>query len=147
MIARLTAFMGSVYGMANCGASEITRRGFGPAAPTGGAPIASKSVGGGYDHRACAEPITARIVAIRKLLVACSRKLPKDESHPVRAISSHKSNAAPLDLQSWILVDPLVSHVSECSTIRTAFSLPRRDDSDPKSLSIRVLGPCIISSP
>jgi hypothetical protein len=64
----------------------------------------------------------------RKLSVVCSRKLAKDESHPVCAISSDKSNAAPLDLQSWILVVPLVSHVSECSTIRTAFALPRRDD-------------------
>jgi hypothetical protein len=60
--------------------------------------------------------------------VVWSRKLPKDESHPVCAIPSDKSNAAPLDLQSWILVVPLVSHVSECSTIRTAFALPRRDD-------------------
>lgn len=34
----------------------------------------------------------------------------------------------PLALQSWILVVPLVSHTSECSTIRTAFFLPRRDD-------------------
>ena len=47
---------------------------------------------------------------------------------PFAPISSHKSNAAPLDLQSWILVVPLVSHVSECSTIRTAFALPRRND-------------------
>src|SRR2546423_13937683 len=66
--------------------------------------------------------------AIPKLSVACSRILPKDESHPVCAISSHKSNAAPLDLQSWILVVPLVSHISKCSTIRTAFAFLRRDD-------------------
>ena len=56
------------------------------------------------------------------------RKFPKDESHPVCAISSDKSNAGPLDLQSWILVVPFVSHVSECPTIRTAFALPRRND-------------------
>jgi hypothetical protein len=31
-------------------------------------------------------------------------------------------------LPAWILVVPTVSHVSECSTIRTAFALPRRDD-------------------
>jgi hypothetical protein len=34
----------------------------------------------------------------------------------------------PLDLQSSILIVPLVPHVSECSTIRTAFALPSRDD-------------------
>src|SRR6266566_6328920 len=56
------------------------------------------------------------------------RKLPKDESHPVCAISSDTSNPAPFDLQAWILVVPLVPHVSECSKIRTAFALPRRDD-------------------
>jgi hypothetical protein len=33
---------------------------------------------------------------------------------------------SPLDLHSWIPVVPLVSHVSECSTIRTAFALSRR---------------------
>jgi hypothetical protein len=43
---------------------------------------------------------------------------------------SHRTNLMlpSLDLQSWILVVPLVSDVSECSTIRTAFALPRRDD-------------------
>ncbi len=52
------------------------------------------------------------------------RKLPKDESHPDCAISSDKSNVAPLDLQSAILVVvSVVSHVSECSTIHTAFAL------------------------
>ena len=35
---------------------------------------------------------------------------------------------SPLDLHSWIPVVPLVSYVSECSTIRTAFALSRRDD-------------------
>jgi hypothetical protein len=34
----------------------------------------------------------------------------------------------PLDPQSWILLVPIVSHVSECSTIRKAFALSRRDD-------------------
>ncbi len=52
--------------------------------------------------------------AKRKLLVVCSRKLPKDESHPVCAISSDKSNAGPLDLQSWILVVPLVPLFPTC---------------------------------
>src|SRR5207302_4541901 len=42
----------------------------------------------------------------------------------------HRTNLTlpPLDLKSSILVVLLVSHVSESSTIRTAFALPRRDD-------------------
>src|SRR5439155_25213912 len=42
----------------------------------------------------------------------------------------HQTNLTlpPLDPQSWILLIPIVSHVSECSTIRTTFALPRRDD-------------------
>jgi hypothetical protein len=54
--------------------------------------------------------------------------LRKNRSHPVCAISSDKTNAAPLDLQSWILVAPLVSHALECWTIRTVFALPKRED-------------------
>src|SRR5437667_2331229 len=48
----------------------------------------------------------------------------KDESHSL----APQLTLPPLDLESWILVVPFVSHVSECSTIRTAFALPRRDD-------------------
>src|SRR5689334_5208072 len=42
----------------------------------------------------------------------------------------HQTNLTlpPLDPQSWILLIPLVSHVSKYSTIRTAFALSRRDD-------------------
>src|SRR6266481_3845117 len=42
----------------------------------------------------------------------------------------HQTNLTlpPLDPQSWILLIPIVSHVSECSTIRKAFALSRRDD-------------------
>ena len=72
--------------------------------------------------------VTFRVVGKRTLSVVCGRQLRKDRSHPVCAISSDKTNAAPLDLQSWILVAPLVSHASECWTIRTAFALPRRED-------------------
>ena len=39
--------------------------------------------------------VVPRLSANRKLSVVCSRKLPKDESHPACAISSDKSNAAP----------------------------------------------------
>src|SRR6266498_2169059 len=42
---------------ANCGASEITRRGFGPAAHTGRAPIASKSVGAGMTIEPAPTPL------------------------------------------------------------------------------------------
>src|SRR6266403_1550412 len=37
----------------------------------------------------------------------------------------HQTNLTlpPLDPQSWILLIPIVSHVSECSTIRKAFAL------------------------
>src|SRR6266481_3743426 len=47
----------------------------------------------------------------------------------------HQTNLTlpPLDPQSWILLIPIVSHVSECSTIRKAFALSRRD----------VLGGCV----
>jgi hypothetical protein len=66
----------------------------------------------------------------RKLPVVCRRESPKDESHPQRHFIRQSDNLMlpPLDLQSWILVIPLVSHVSECSTIRTALALPRGDD-------------------
>src|SRR3979490_1007088 len=42
----------------------------------------------------------------------------------------HQTNLTlpPLDRQSWILLIPIVSHVSECSTIRKVFALSRRDD-------------------
>ena len=60
--------------------------------------------------------------------MVCGRQLRKDRSHPVCAISSDKTNAAPLDLQSWILVASLVSHASECWTIRTAFALSKREN-------------------
>src|SRR6266446_1141366 len=42
----------------------------------------------------------------------------------------HQTNLTlpPLDPQSWILLIPIVSHVSECSTIRKTFALSRRDD-------------------
>lgn len=58
---------------------------------------------------------------MRKLSVVSIRKLPKDESNLACAISSDNSTP-PLNLQSWIVVVPLVSHVSVCSTIRTAFA-------------------------
>src|SRR5207245_11651505 len=43
----------------------------------------------------------------------------------------HQTNLTlpPLDPQSWILLIPIVSHVSECSTIRKGFASSRRDDS------------------
>ena len=41
----------------------------------------------------------------------------------------HQTNLTlpPLDPQSWIPLIPIVSHVSECSTIRKAFALSRRE--------------------
>jgi hypothetical protein len=52
---------------------------------------------------------------------------PKRRSGKTKAgISSDNLNAVPLSIR--IPVVPLVSHVSECSTIRTAFALLRRDD-------------------
>ena|GEM_PF-4955166 len=72
--------------------------------------------------------VSESVVGKRTPSVVCGRQLRRDRSHPVRAISSDKTNAAPVDLQSWILVAALVSHASECWTIRTAFALPRRED-------------------
>jgi hypothetical protein len=75
------------------------------------------------------EPPNSQIVGKPETASDVQTNLPKDGSHPGSAIFSDKRNAAPpLDLYSWILLVPLVSHVSECSTIRIAFALPRRDD-------------------
>jgi hypothetical protein len=51
----------------------------------------------------------------------------------------HQTNLTlpPLDPQSWILLIPIVSHVSECSTIRKAFALSRRDDNGAETSTSR----------
>src|SRR5580700_4719177 len=66
--------------------------------------------------------------ANRKLPLVCKQTCLKTDLTPSALFHQANLKLPPLDPQSWILLSPIVSHVSECSTIRKAFGLSRRDD-------------------